>query len=369
MKATFLISVSYAILGYFYAPGVHTFVALVFILISCTPFIVGALYEPQSGVNMHRAPGPMLFWGVFALGLVNLAIIAAGVDKSPVEILSTDGFAFIAAASTAKRYGEQGSSGSPILLVLSLLLVYRIGASDTAVSAWRKVLGFVPLLLYSLLSTEKWPMFLAGGFFLSGLFISRPYYEARGVALRYAMTFMVLGFGLAGLALLLRGFDRDLIELPEQLLHYVLAPYPALGSWLIAEAAHQCCTLGALSFIGPLDALGLVHREAGIYTENFSIYGLETNIYTAWRYLVQDFSLIGPFLLNSVMASLFIAFRKIRWHPASLAVTGFSIISALLSLNVTPFVHNTTALAMVLALTYSMTTVCRSMHSPYPHSP
>lgn len=366
MKAAFLISVSYAILGFLYAPGANTFVALVFIFISCTPFAIGALYEPRAFVNVHRAPSQLLFWGVFALGLANLVIIAVSVDMSPVDIISPVGFVSIAGASTVRRYEEQSSSGSPILLALSLLLVYRIGATDAAVSAWRKVLGFLPLLLYSLLSTEKWPMFLAFVFFLSGLFISRPYQEARDVALRYVMMFIVLGAGLAGLALVLRGFDGDLIELSKQLLHYMLAPYPALGSWLITDASRQCCTFGALSFIGPLDALGTVHREAGVYLVNFIIYGIETNIYTVWRYLVQDFSLLGPFLLNSMMAFIFIALRTIRWVPASLAVSGFATISAILSTNVTPFVHNSVAFAMVLALSYSMIRVQRTKSALYP---
>lgn len=357
MKTAFLISVTYAVMGVMFAPGQYALVAFEFVLVSSLPLLVAALYEPQFDVNVHPVPGPLLFWGIFALGIMNLAIIAAGVDQSPAEILSTDGFVSIAAASTVKRYVDQGSSGNPFILALSLFLVYRLGAADTALSAWRKVLGFVPLVLYSLLTTEKWAMFLAGVFFLSGLFISRPYNKARGAALRYVTLFVVLGGGMAGLALVLRGFDGNLMELLMPLLHYILAPYSALGFWLIEEAAPQNWSFGTLTFIGPLNALGYVYREAGVWTGNFSIYGLETNIFTAWRYLVQDFSVFGPFLLNLSLTLLFIVFRRIRWDAASLAVSGFAIFCALQSLAVTPFVYNSTAFAMLLALAYSVITV------------
>jgi len=366
MKAAFLICVTYAVMGVIFAPGLHALIALEFILISSLPLLVAALYEPGSGENVHPVPGPLLFWGIFALGIMNLAIIAAGVDKSPAEILSADGFISIAAASTVKRYIDQGSSGHPVILALSLFLIYRLGAADTAVSAWRKILGFVPLVLYSLLTTEKWAMFLSGVFFLSGLFISRPFLEARRAAVRYVTLFMILGGGMAGLAVMLRGFDGNLMELLMPLLHYIFAPFPALGSWLTEGAAPQNWSFGALTFIGPLDALGFVYREAGVHTDNFIIYGMETNIYTAWRYLVQDYSLIGPFLLNLALMLPYIVFCRIRWRAASLAIGGFAVFSAFLSLNVTPFVHNSTAFAMLLALAYSVITVHFSNYGLYP---
>jgi oligosaccharide repeat unit polymerase len=369
MKAAFYICVGYSILGCLYAPGPSTFLALLFISLSCLPFLVAAKYEPRFGINRHYAPGYLLFWLVVLLGLANLAIIAVSVKESPLAVLSTDGFIAIAFASTTKRYGEQGSSGSPILLALSFFLVYRIAAADAIISTWRKVVGFVPLLLYSLLSTEKWPMYLSGIFFLSGLFISRPFREARGIALKYVITFTVLGVGLAGFALVLRGFNGDIIGLSAELLHYLLASFPAFGGWLAEEAARECCTFGAFSFIGPLDALGLIQREAGVYSKSFTIYGSETNIYTGWRYLVQDFSIIGPFFLNAAIGASFIAFNTIQWAAMSMGVRGFAIFGSLLSLNVTPFVHNSVAFAMILALMYSMYTVRPSyLSSPSYHS-
>jgi oligosaccharide repeat unit polymerase len=359
MKAAFVISVAYAFFGCLYAPGMNSIVALLFIVVSCSPLLVASVFESSVVVNPHQAPSAIFFWLSILLGLINLAVIASSVGYSSVDILSLEGFANIAMASSEKRYTEGGNSGSPVILAFSLLLIYRLGAADTSVSVGHKILGFLPIVAYSLLCTEKWPMFLSCIFFLAGIFNSRGYQRAATDTLRYALVFMLVGFGLAGLALVLRGFSGDYFELPEQILHYLLAPSSALGAWIVSDAIQQCCTLGALTFIGPLDALGLAHRSGGVFSENVIVYGLETNIYTGWRYLIQDFSLLGPLLLNTVIATSFIALRATRMWRAASALSGFAIISALLSLTVTPFVHNSVLLAVVFALAYTVLSIRR----------
>ncbi len=353
MRTAFFISIGYAALGVAYAPGRHSLVAFAFIFLSCLPLLAGSLFESRLDVKAHRAPGPLLFWGLFALGLLNLAVIAASVDRSPLEILSPGGFASIATASTLKRYGEQGSSGNPVIQALSLFLVYRLGAADADVSGWRKFAGFVPLVLYSFLTTEKWILYLSGIFFLSGLLVSPTSKEDNRAALRYMALFAVLGGGLAILSIVMRGFVSDPAEVLMLVPHYLFAPFPAFGYWLLEEAAEQCCSLGALTFIGPLDALGLVYREPGVFLTDFNIYGMDTNIYTSWRYLVQDFSFFGPFLINLALSILFIAFLRARLHAAADAIRGYVIFASFMSISVTPFVFNSTAFALILALTYS----------------
>lgn len=360
MNAAFWSCIALAALGVLYAPGVYTAASFVFIALSCLPLFLAGLCEPAIRDDAHEPPGPALFWGVFALGLANLAVVAWSVERSPHEILSPQGFVSIAVASTTKRYLEGGSSGNPVVLALSLFLLYRLGAADSSVRWRRKLLGFLPLLMYTLLTTEKWPLFLSGIFFLSGLFVSRPLGPAARAASRYLALFVVLGGGLAGAALLLRGGEAELWELPIPLLYYVLAPYSALGHWLVEEASLWSLGFGALTFIGPMSALGLVQREAGVYTVNFGLYGMETNIYTAWRYLVEDFSLFGPFLFNLALALLFFLFLRVRRHAAARAVAGFAIFCAFLSLNVTPFVHNSVAFGMALSLAYTVIAVRRA---------
>ena len=220
---------------------------------------------------------------------------------------------------------------------------------------WRvfQVLAFVPMLLYTLLSTEKWPMFLAGAFYISGVFAGFAEREALRARRGWLWCSGAIGFGLAGVALVMRGFDGDLLELPAQLLHYVLAPFPALGHWLMGPAADNCCGLGVSTFIGAANQLGLAQRDAGVFADNFTIYGEETNIYTAWRYLVQDFSVAGPATINLLLALLCLRCLDCGLMPVARSIQGLVVLASTLSLNVTPFVHNSVSLATVLAIGFS----------------
>lgn len=353
MVGAFLICVTYALAGLAYAPGADGLMALVFIAASASPLLLAGRATLHLPAVRHPTPSIVLYSLLWALGMLNLAVIAIGLGRSPLELLEPESFVLAAAEATARRYTEESGSGNPLLLATSLLLLYWVGA--TADRVWRlfQVLAFVPLLLYTLLSTEKWPMFLAGAFYISGVFAGFGQRDALRRTARVAVVFGAFGFGLAGVALVMRGFDGDLLELPAQLLHYVLAPFPALGHWLMGPASDSCCGLGLYTFIGAANQLGLTQREAGVFADNFTIYGEETNIYSAWRYLVQDFSVIGPALINLVLALTCLRCLDRDLAPVARGIQGFVVLAATLSLAVTPFVHNSVALATALAIGFS----------------
>lgn len=365
MPAAYLICVLYAALGVLYAPGVPALLAFGFIAVSASPLLLTWSAARREPALPHPAPGLLGYWLLLGLGGLNLWLLLRGLDVGLAEVLTTEGFVRAAATATTRRYEDQGSSGNPVLLSLSLFLMYRVGAASHLLTRWKIALAFVPMLLYTLLSTEKWPLFLSFSFFLLGIFAALAPAAALARVARYVLLFVALGGALAGLALVLRGFDGDALELPAQLLHYVLAPFPAFGQWWAGQAPDQCCSGGATSLIGIADQLGWVRREAGVFAENAVVYGSETNIYTAWRYLVQDFGDLGPLALNLALALAYLASRQIGWPIATRALRGFVLCCALLSLNVTPFVHNSVALAIVIALSYSAWVQWRRAAPPF----
>ena len=369
MVATFLICVAYALAGTLYAPRVDSLVAFAFIGCSSAPLLLAARKSLGLPKVLHPTPGALFFSALITAGMANLAWIALGLERSPLELLSPEGFLLTAAAATAKRYQDEGASGNPILLALSLFLVYRVGGASNRLRVWQQAVAFLPLLLYTALSTEKWPMFLSGAFYIAGLFAAFNERQALRRMATVVALFVFIGTVVAGVAMFLRGFDGDVLELPAQLLHYVLAPFPAFGSWLLSSASDQCCSGGTYTFIGLANPVGMVRREAGVFPENFSIYGQETNIYSAWRYLVQDFSIVGPVLINTGAALLYLKCLERSYFAAARALTNMLILSAVMSLNVTPFVHNSVALAATLALAYSalcgMSRRSRTLHRLY----
>jgi hypothetical protein len=128
---------------------------------------------------------------------------------------------------------------------------------------------------------------------------------------------------------------------------------------MIHEYRDACCTFGSLSFSGPFDALGLATRNAGVFDRSVMVHGRWTNIYTAFRYLVQDFSLVGPFLLACWLVVVDATLRTLGSTALARQLAGFVIFAALMSGNVTPFVHNSVALAVFLSLASTLSVAIR----------
>jgi len=359
MRVAFYIIVGYACLGFLYVPGIESLAALVFVTASCSPLLLSESVDGEGGGGILRVPSACVYWSVVALGVLNLALIAGGVGRPASDLLSVEGLVRVAALSTTARYENQGSSGNPFLLALSLWLVFRIGTTVDRIPKTMLLIGFLPLVFYALVSTEKWPLFLAGVFFFAGLLLAFPPEYSLRTALRYlalATPFVMLT---SGLSLVLRGNPGEVFTLASSLLHYVLAPYQALGVWMIHEYRDACCTFGRLSFSGPFDALGLATRNAGVFDRSVMVHGRWTNIYTAFRYLVQDFSLVGPFLLACWLVVVDATLRTLGSTALARQLAGFVIFAALMSGNVTPFVHNSVALAVFLSLASTLSVAIR----------
>ena len=108
---------------------------------------------------------------------------------------------------------------------------------------------------------------------------------------------------------------------------------------------------GAYTFGGVLDAVGLHRRQTGVYSEYVSLEGDESNIYTAFRSLIDDFSLPGAMALSLVLGFLAgSAYKKSLvgseiWSLTMAGFYAFLIWSPLGSL----FVYNGPILALLVA--------------------
>lgn len=351
MRVAFLIFVGYATLGFLYSPGLYSFTALVFIAASCAPLLLASGPWEQRRVDLGP-PKSLIYWSVIGTGLANVAIIARGLGRPVGDLVSIQGVAAIALQSTGDRYtyGGGNESGNPLLVALSLWLIFRVGTATDQLPKWKQILAVLPIVAYTLATTEKWPTFLAGVFFFAGMFATYPATRALGMALRYSLVLVPAGIVVGAAAAVLRGSSAGLELITAALMHYIFASYPAFGAWLIHEGGGVCCTLGGATFIGPLDAVGATVREAGVWGDVVLVRGLNTNIYTSFRYLVQDFSIIGPFVISSGLALLHASFSMLGATALARQLAVFVLFAALMSLNVTPFVHNSVALAVVLSM-------------------
>ena len=110
--------------------------------------------------------------------------------------------------------------------------------------------------------------------------------------------------------------------------------------------------LGAYTFGGMLDAAGLHHREVGVYAESTPLEGDESNIYTAFRGFIEDFSFPGAVVLCLVIG-LFsgVAYKntllgRMTWAAALAGFYAFLAWSPIISL----FVYNGAVLAVLVGI-------------------
>jgi oligosaccharide repeat unit polymerase len=84
-----------------------------------------------------------------------------------------------------------------------------------------------------------------------------------------------------------------------------LGQIAAFGTWFghyLQEGGDK--SLGGITFAGPFDALHLKERNQGIYTESIAIGESETNVYTIYRGLVEDFGIAGALVFQFIMGCL-----------------------------------------------------------------
>lgn len=167
-------------------------------------------------------------------------------------------------------------------------------------------LTFLPPLFGSLTQGAKMGMIAAVFLFLSG-YMSNSILIGKKISLGYKKIiyagFAVLTFfSILILSMMFRTgtFDIETFELVgNKFITYALGHLPAFDIWF----AHQDIlttniTLGGKIFLGITNFLGVMSRDQGLYLDFYSISktGDETNVFTIYRLMIDDFSILGaPF--------------------------------------------------------------------------
>ena len=351
MKLVFYIFVGYAFLGYLYYPSQYSFFSLCLIFFYSLPLLISGILTKDQIYSKYLIVKPLIFWVVIILGFVNLSIIANSTNYSFLDIFSLEGVINIAQKSTELRYNSYAivHSGNPILLALTLWLIFRVGTTTRLIKVYLQILSFLPLFLYTLLTTEKWPTFLGITFFITGIILAnekKSYIKILKSKIKYAVIIVFIMV----LSMIFRGFNGSIYNVSDMIFHYIFAQYNSLGYWYL-EMEITDLSFGKNTFIGPLNFLKIVGRDAGVFKEVVELNGMESNIYTAFRYLIQDFGIFGPFFINlSISIFYVITFFINKYNSLNSITKGFMIFTALLSMNTTPFVHNSVMFGMIICL-------------------
>jgi len=153
-----------------------------------------------------------------------------------------------------------------------------------------------------------------------------------GVFSVFFITFFIL------IQWLRQGMDTIIVELLiERIRAYFFGYLSAFSQWLGTSAEFNQ-NLGLITFAGPFNLLGIMDRPLGFYNPIYIANGVSTNIFTAYRGLVSDFSIPGAifiaFLIGFITQSIFQnadKFKLINTLPISMFYA-FTLYSPLISI-------------------------------------
>jgi oligosaccharide repeat unit polymerase len=175
---------------------------------------------------------------------------------------------------------------------------------------WLAILPLVPAALIGTIFASRGGLLISVICWFASLFAVR-YRQSGGAYLlfqrkRLVSLFVLMLGGLVFFLLIdaIRGFQGDDFGLSTdepRLSKYFLGAVPAFSSW-VHTANEQEVTLGAYTFAGVFDLLGIKQRQIGVYEEYVTLAGGEsTNLYTLFRGLIQDFTLPGASLFGVLL--------------------------------------------------------------------
>ncbi|MDD9880038.1 MAG: oligosaccharide repeat unit polymerase, partial [Candidatus Marinimicrobia bacterium] len=133
------------------------------------------------------------------------------------------------------------------------------------------------------------------------------------------------------------GSELFLDSVVENVSAYFFGYLSSFTQWI--QMYHQNgMTFGLVTFAGPADLLGLTERDLGFYNEISILGTAHTNIFTALRGIIHDYTIIGGFLFFGVMGLIAsVATKEIQsknylWIVPLSAFYAFTLYSPLISI-------------------------------------
>jgi hypothetical protein len=365
LRLAFAITVFLALGGVvFNAFSIESMIAFGYISVSASPLLLATLdlRDPREGTAWRARPMFVLRAIFLPLAILNVVIVVVRSGFTFAQLLTPDGLLAMAAQSTFERYAYGTAESNPLLIAAGVINAF-LWPSIRAPLAAAMIPGLLPIALHSVVSTEKWPFFCGFIFFFVAATYSAMQRESQARYWMGGLGVAVAALLIAMLSLLLRAGASDIGAafdlIPDVALvmgHYLFAQYETFGQWLGGHWT-TCCALGKYSFIGVADFIGVAEREQGVWTDIANVRGIETNIYTAWRYLIMDFSVVGPVLLIAAYSAL--VRLTVAWgrDSVSIGLVTLCLVTAGLQNNVTPFVHNSVGLACIFCSVVAATCI------------
>ena len=206
----------------------------------------------------------------------------------------------------------------PFIIKYSLYCIYPANLlgglllSMRQISFKMKALTVVPLLLALVLGIIEGArtsillgLVLFFSAWMSGAMINDPHFNKKKPYLKIAISSggLILGFTAFFVLIqwLRQGMDSIIVDLlMDQIRAYFFGYLAAFTQW-IGTIDSPNLSGGLTTFAGPFNLLGVMERSLGFYDPANISLGISTNIFTALRGLVIDFSIPGSILIAFIV--------------------------------------------------------------------
>jgi len=351
---------------------------MLFLAAACAAVFAGAWLAQKRPVpadpQLEVREPPLLGWLIAActvLGFVVVGIILYSVETSgsAVPILSFDAMVqTIHRLAVARNGGTWEEPAAARVLTTAtylgpMLSGLMLGLRTQGWSRWLSFVVLLPSVLITVILTTKssllLPLALGASSYLAASIAGgrRPRLDLKRAALVACVLGLIIG---AFFLIQMARYAGWASGRPEAVVESMwLNTFPYLGvfsGWLASyglwDGLHL--TFGQYTFAGVFDLLHIHTRVAGLYTEQVVINGSQYNIYTAFRGLVQDFTVPGA-LAFLVLVGFLAELTYKRARSGSLLYAGLLAAfyaATLWSFVVDIFIYNTIVLAFVLLIGY-----------------
>jgi len=273
-------------------------------------------YQPATDREL-RIFGAVLVVSIVFGTISNMAYLT-GSGIPLTEVLDIERLVVVSNQLYVARYAETGVASPPAISQALLPFVYLAPAVGGVLFILRKerlwktlcLFSFVPAIIVTILQTTKAAVIFSLVLWLSGYFAARIRFGRLSVftwphliiaaALALVVTVFFFAVGLARMA------STDIALLNIVLVKLVTAAFghmTVFSQWL-AEYTSQPLDpgFGQVTFAGPLELFGYQQRIPGIFSNVIElIAGESSNVYTAFRPLIQDFSIPGALVVLALV--------------------------------------------------------------------
>lgn len=297
------------------------------------------------------------------IGFIGTLFLMNSLGKSISIFFSLEGIQTLSASVSEARYVEGFTP--PLLYNICLSFNYAgalLGGMLRALKTTKiSYLPFLPILMSTIIMTTKAGILFSIFLWLAGLLamrikIGKPEIVKKTIfQLTFSSALVTIIFIVSSLLRYSMESFNDLKFIYEKLTVYYVGFLSGYSQWFDGlNLIYFEKGFGSYTFAGLFDVLGLQTRGQGIISNTVKVGNFETNIYTVFRYIIQDFGLLGSLFFLFLIGLLSGYLYKLVMKGSYLSIPLLAVFYAqLLFSNTTTIIgYNTIVLAFLISLVY-----------------